>query len=95
MNRNPIEDQWRQCHWEQWREVRARWRQLRASWAAREREPRGAKTAAFEGHHGRYPTAALRCDSRPYGTSAGGPSFSRVLSTKTVCKRTVDRTGGG
>jgi len=29
MNRNYIDDRWRQCHWEEWREIRNRWDQVR------------------------------------------------------------------
>jgi hypothetical protein len=29
MNRNHIDDRWRQCHWAEWREIKKRWNQVR------------------------------------------------------------------
>jgi hypothetical protein len=29
MNRNHIDDRWRQCHWKEWREIKNRWNQVR------------------------------------------------------------------
>jgi hypothetical protein len=52
MNQNHIESQWRQCHWKEWREIRARWNQLRKSREAHDRQSR-VRAAELERRGGR------------------------------------------
>ncbi len=48
MNRNDITEQWRHCHWKEWREIRNRWNQIRKSVEQPDHQCDRAKTAEFE-----------------------------------------------
>ncbi|MGH8584682.1 MAG: hypothetical protein ACREWE_00320 [Gammaproteobacteria bacterium] len=40
MNRNHIDDRWRQCHWGEWREIKNRWNQVRKTGEEPNQQPK-------------------------------------------------------
>jgi len=78
MNRNHIDDRWRQCHWEEWREIKNRWNQVRKTeepnrqseriWAAETSKARPGLSFKWNG-----------CNSTTLGSWSGSHSFSPVF----------------
>ena len=58
MNRNHIDDRWRQCHWEEWREIKKRWNQVRKTREEPNRHSEGAKAQSLKG----APSSLLRVE---------------------------------
>ncbi len=72
MNRNHIDDRWRQCHWEKWREIKNRWNQVRKTG-----EPERVKTAESERRAQRSPSSARGCTSTTSALGSAATRFSR------------------
>lgn len=82
MNRNHIEERWRQCHWEQWREIRARWIQLRTVRDEHNRQLEKRKTVPLENCHRRVPSVGPESGSTTFGSWSGGHSISAIFHAK-------------
>lgn len=87
MNRNHIEDQWRQCHWKEWREIKARWNESHKSGEAHAQEPDGVMAAEFEWRDGRSPSVEPGSNSTAFGPWSGGHSVDRSFPTGISCNR--------
>ena len=48
MNRNHIDDRWRQCHWAEWREIKNRWNQVRKTGEEPNQQSERVKAAGLE-----------------------------------------------
>lgn len=79
MDRNLIEERWRQCHWEQWRKIRARWIELLKAREAHNRQSEKCRAAAFELRHHRVPSVGHESVSAAFGSWSGGHAVSTIF----------------
>jgi len=84
MNRNYIDDRWRQCHWEEWREIKNRWNQVRETEQKPNQQSERVKGAELERRAQLSPSSATECNSTTFGSWSGGHSFSPVFPTEPV-----------
>ena len=77
MNRNYVDDRWRQCHWEEWREIRNRWDQVRKTGKEPNQQSERVRGAELERRAQLVPSSiATACNSTTFGSWSGGHSFS-------------------
>ena len=81
MTRNHIDDRWRQCHWEEWREIKKMWNQVRKTREEPNRHSEGAK-AALKRRTQLSPSSGAGCNSTTFGSWSSGHSFSPVFPTE-------------
>ena len=82
MNRNHIDDRWRQCHWKEWREIKNRWNQVRKTGRSPIGSLNGVKAAELERRAQLSPSSGTGCNSTTFGSWSGGHSFSPVFPTE-------------
>ncbi len=81
MNRNHIDERWRQCHWEEWLKIKNRWNQVRKTREQPNQEPERLRAAEFERRAQLSPSSGTGCTSTTFGSWSGGHSFSPVVPT--------------
>jgi hypothetical protein len=87
MNRNHIDDRWRQCHWEEWREIKKRWNQVRKTGEEPNRQSERVKAAELEGRAQLSPSSGTGCNATTFGSWSGSShSFSPVRNVSTTLR---------
>jgi len=81
MNRNHIDDRWRQCHWEEWRDIKNRWNQVRKT-EKPNRQSERVRAAELERGAQLSPSRGARRNSTTFGSWSSGHSFSPVFPTE-------------
>ncbi len=82
MNRNHIDDRWRQCHWEEWLKIKNRWNLVRETGEEPNQQSERVKDAQFERRTRRSASSATGCNSTAFGAWSGGHVSSPVFPTK-------------
>jgi len=82
MNRNHIDDRWRQCHWKEWSAIKNRWNQVRKTGEEPKRQSGRVRAAERERLAQLFPSLGTGCNSTTFGSWSGGHSFSPVFPTE-------------
>lgn len=82
MNRNHIDERWRHCHWEEWREIKNRWNQVRKTGEEPNQQSERVRAAKLETRAHLSPSSGTGCNSTTFGSWSGGHSFSSVFPTE-------------